>query len=222
MEHCHSSDAHCCQTWLGPSPVGAGMHGRWGRGCHACNEQHAVQVCPCITYFGITASIMSHTSQNFLSTASNNCYYYSDLFHNVSVLTKAQMKYFLKRAHRCSGSAILKSLLNAIASEDSVRSVRPSIICRWVPVKERSRSLALVYSGMYSGSILGLALSPHMVEVLSWPSVFYIFGAVGIVWYILWQSQAASSPAADPAISAEERSYIEETSVLAVSARSFQ
>jgi len=32
-------------------------------------------------------------------------------------------------------------------------------------VKERSRSLALVYSGMYSGSILGLALSPHMVEV---------------------------------------------------------
>ena len=69
---------------------------------------------------------------------------------------------------------------------------------------------------MYTGSILGLALSPHMVEVLSWPSVFYIFGAVGIVWYFLWQSQAASSPAADPAISAEERSYIEETSVLAV------
>ena len=37
--------------------------------------------------------------------------------------------------------------------------------CRWVPVQERSRSLALVYSGMYTGSILGLALSPHMIEV---------------------------------------------------------
>jgi hypothetical protein len=35
---------------------------------------------------------------------------------------------------------------------------------RWVPVQERSRSLALVYSGMYTGSILGLALSPHMIE----------------------------------------------------------
>ena len=89
--------------------------------------------------------------------------------------------------------------------------------CRWVPMKERSRSLALVYSGMYTGSILGLAASPHMVEVLSWPSVFYIFGAVGVLWYLVWQSQAASSPAADPAISKEERSYIEETSVLAVS-----
>ncbi len=37
--------------------------------------------------------------------------------------------------------------------------------CRWVPVQERSRSLALVYSGMYTGSILGLALSPHLIEV---------------------------------------------------------
>lgn len=34
---------------------------------------------------------------------------------------------------------------------------------RWVPKQERSRSLALVYSGMYTGSILGLALSPHMI-----------------------------------------------------------
>ena len=89
--------------------------------------------------------------------------------------------------------------------------------CRWVPTKERSRSLALVYSGMYSGSILGLALSPHMVEVLSWPSVFYLFGAVGILWYALWQSKAASSPASDDSISTEERNYIEETSVIAVS-----
>lgn len=88
--------------------------------------------------------------------------------------------------------------------------------CRWVPVKERSRSLALVYSGMYTGSILGLALSPHMVEVLAWPSVFYIFGCMGLAWFAIWQLKAASSPAADSSISAEERSYIEETSVKSV------
>ena len=60
---------------------------------------------------------------------------------------------------------------------------------RWVPVRERSRSLALVYSGMYSGSILGLALSPHMIEWLRWPSVFYIFGSLGVVWFLLWGAQ---------------------------------
>ena len=34
-------------------------------------------------------------------------------------------------------------------------------LLRWVPVKERSRSLALVYSGMFLGSIIGLSLSPQ-------------------------------------------------------------
>ena len=56
-------------------------------------------------------------------------------------------------------------------------------------MRERSRSLALVYSGMYSGSILGLALSPHMIEVLHWHSVFYIFGSLGVVWFALWNAQ---------------------------------
>lgn len=37
------------------------------------------------------------------------------------------------------------------------------LLCRWVPVRERSRSLSLVYSGMYTGSMLGLALSPQVM-----------------------------------------------------------
>ena len=121
----------------------------------------------------------------------------------------------------CLGSTGVRGSAHCFHTVTTLRSESDVFVCRWVPVKERSRSLALVYSGMYTGSIFGLALSPHMVEVLSWPSVFYIFGAVGIVWYFIWQSQAASSPAADPAISAEERSYIEETSVLAVSLAHF-
>ena len=79
---------------------------------------------------------------------------------------------------------------------------------RWVPVQERSRSLALVYSGMHVGSILGLALSPHMVQSLGWPSVFYIFGSLGVGWYLLWQRQAASTPKEDPLCTAEEKAFI--------------
>lgn len=76
---------------------------------------------------------------------------------------------------------------------------------RWVPVAERSRSLALVYSGMFVGSILGLGLSPHLMASLGWPSVFYIFGALGVVWFGAWRGLAASTPREDPAISAEEK-----------------
>lgn len=73
---------------------------------------------------------------------------------------------------------------------------------------ERSRSLALVYSGMYSGSIMGLALSPHMVANLQWPSVFYVFGFIGIFWFLAWEKNASSSPAVDDKISKEEKEYI--------------
>jgi ACS family sodium-dependent inorganic phosphate cotransporter len=41
-----------------------------------------------------------------------------------------------------------------------------NLLSRWIPVQERSRSLALVYSGMYCGSVLGLALSPHMIHAM--------------------------------------------------------
>jgi ACS family sodium-dependent inorganic phosphate cotransporter len=83
-----------------------------------------------------------------------------------------------------------------------------NLLSKWVPVRERSRSLALVYSGMYTGSVLGLACSPHMIHALGWPSVFYIFGALGVGWWAWWWRNAASSPAEDPAISEAERRYI--------------
>lgn len=72
-------------------------------------------------------------------------------------------------------------------------------------------------AGMYTGSIFGLALSPHMVEVLHWPSVFYIFGFVGIFWYIAWQRLAASCPSDDTRITAAERDYIVDQTVSRVS-----
>ncbi|KAK9818150.1 hypothetical protein WJX72_007863 [[Myrmecia] bisecta] len=83
-----------------------------------------------------------------------------------------------------------------------------NLLSRWVPVGERSRSLALVYSGMYTGSVMGLALSPHLISWLGWPSVFYIFGSLGVGWYLLWQANAASGPNEDTKITEAERKYI--------------
>ncbi|MCI19002.1 sodium-dependent phosphate transport protein, partial [Trifolium medium] len=54
-----------------------------------------------------------------------------------------------------------------------------NILSKWIPVSERSRSLALVYSGMYLGSVTGLAFSPFLIHKFGWPSVFYSFGSLG-------------------------------------------
>eukprot|EP00878_Enallax_costatus_P018147 GHUV01019094.1.p1 GENE.GHUV01019094.1~~GHUV01019094.1.p1 ORF type:complete len:289 (+),score=73.97 GHUV01019094.1:118-867(+) len=83
-----------------------------------------------------------------------------------------------------------------------------NLLSRWVPVAERSRSLALVYSGMFIGSIVGLAASPAMIAQFGWPSVFYVFGSMGLLWYSVWSSRAASTPSDDPNISHAEKAYI--------------
>ncbi|KAL5984383.1 Sodium-dependent phosphate transport protein 1, chloroplastic [Asimina triloba] len=61
-----------------------------------------------------------------------------------------------------------------------------NILSKWVPVSERSRSLALVYSGMYLGSVTGFAFSPLLIHNYGWPSVFYSFGSLGVVWFATW------------------------------------
>lgn len=112
-----------------------------------------------------------------------------------------------RHAHRLTWPACLPPCLHACGLVDCLPSLLPWR--RWVPIKERSRSLSLVYSGMYSGSVLGLALSPQMIASYGWSSVFYVFGLAGVVWFLLWQRHAASSPQADPGISDAEARYIE-------------
>jgi len=66
-----------------------------------------------------------------------------------------------------------------------------NLLSRWVPIRERSRSLALVYSGMYLGSVTGLAFSPGLIHKFHWPSVFFCFGSLGAFWFAAWQKNVS-------------------------------
>lgn len=88
-----------------------------------------------------------------------------------------------------------------------------NMLSKWIPVSERSRALSFVYSGMYLGSVTGLAFSPVLIHKYSWPSVFYSFGSLGTVWFALWLAKAQSSPTEDPGLSAQEKRFIMEGSI---------
>lgn len=88
-----------------------------------------------------------------------------------------------------------------------------NLLSRWVPVAERSRSLALVYSGMYLGSVTGLAFSPLLIHNFGWPSVFYSFGSLGTVWFAGWLNKAHSTPLEDPELQPDEKKLILSSSV---------
>lgn len=91
-----------------------------------------------------------------------------------------------------------------------------NMLSRWVPAGERSRSLALVYSGMYTGSMLGLGVSPGLITHYGWPSVFYIFGGLGVLWWAFWTFRAHSTPAEDPRISKSELDFLNKNTAVSM------
>jgi ACS family sodium-dependent inorganic phosphate cotransporter len=79
-----------------------------------------------------------------------------------------------------------------------------SLIARWVPQQERSRSTALCVAGIPLGTILALLLTPMIVTSWGWEWAFYLFGAAGIFWYVAWFFLATDGPESHPTIAAHE------------------
>ncbi|MGA2408858.1 MAG: ACS family MFS transporter [Candidatus Binataceae bacterium] len=83
-----------------------------------------------------------------------------------------------------------------------------SIAARWTIASERARAISLHFSGVAFGTVIALLISPAIVIWLGWQSVFYLSGALGLVWLILWQWKAADGPEDCPGVSAYEMSVI--------------
>ncbi len=56
------------------------------------------------------------------------------------------------------------------------------MIARNVPVTERSRATTFVFGSMHVGTISGLLIAPALIRALGWPSVFIVFGLLGVGW----------------------------------------
>ncbi|GCC25438.1 hypothetical protein chiPu_0003848 [Chiloscyllium punctatum] len=82
---------------------------------------------------------------------------------------------------------------------------------KWAPPLERSRLATTSFCGSYAGAVVAMPLAGILVQYTGWPSVFYVYGSLGIVWYMFWILVSYESPAAHPTITDEERTYIEES-----------
>jgi MFS transporter, ACS family, solute carrier family 17 (sodium-dependent inorganic phosphate cotransporter), member 5 len=87
-----------------------------------------------------------------------------------------------------------------------------AMLARWIPPLERSQFAAYVYAGANFGTIISLPLSGWLCSLDfmgGWPLAFYIFGGLGIVWFMFWMYFVYDTPHVHPRISVEERRYIE-------------
>ncbi|CAM1306214.1 Uncharacterised protein g4278 [Pycnogonum litorale] len=84
------------------------------------------------------------------------------------------------------------------------------IFSKWSPQLERSRLIALTYSGMFFGPLISFVLGGQIVQNYGWESMFYFTGSVIIVWLVLWIIFASDVPEDNPFASQKEIKYITE------------
>uniref|UniRef100_A0A2A4JK24 Putative inorganic phosphate cotransporter n=1 Tax=Heliothis virescens TaxID=7102 RepID=A0A2A4JK24_HELVI len=90
--------------------------------------------------------------------------------------------------------------------------VMPSIynlIGKWTPSNEKSRTGAVINSGSQLGNAIQLVISGFIADAWGWPAIFYVNGAIGAVWVVLYIILGADSPQKSKLISAKERLYIQ-------------
>jgi len=80
-------------------------------------------------------------------------------------------------------------------------------VAEWFPQKERSLATGLFNTGSNIGAIVCAVAIPFLLRYVNWYSIFYITGALGVVWLIAWWF-LYETPEKHKHLSASERAYI--------------
>lgn len=66
---------------------------------------------------------------------------------------------------------------------------------------------------MQIGTLLANLLGGIIIEYVpgGWEAVFYIFGGISVVWFLLWCVLCYNDPSSHPFISESEKLYLKET-----------
>jgi ACS family hexuronate transporter-like MFS transporter len=79
----------------------------------------------------------------------------------------------------------------------------------WLPVSERARALAIGLAAVPFASVIGAPLVSFLVSSVGWRWMFFVLGALGIGWGILWFIIFRDKPSESKHVSPAELKYIE-------------
>ena len=70
-----------------------------------------------------------------------------------------------------------------------------ALYSRWVHPDRRASAVGLMNSGISGGSVIALICTPWLISVWSWQGAFYLYGLLGVIWFVVWAPLARSRPA---------------------------
>nr|XP_033323701.1 putative inorganic phosphate cotransporter isoform X2 [Megalopta genalis]XP_033323711.1 putative inorganic phosphate cotransporter isoform X2 [Megalopta genalis] len=106
------------------------------------------------------------------------------------------------------GVCICRALMGL--SQSCLLPCTQTLLSKWAPPNERARFGAFAYAGGQFGTVLSFPISGALAaSSLGWKSIFYVFGALAVLWSIMFFIFGFDSPSAHPRISEMEKQYIE-------------
>lgn len=69
-----------------------------------------------------------------------------------------------------------------------------TLLAAWTPLKERSMTATIVYSGGMLGNIFGASISGFLISSYGWTSVFYWFSGASLIWCTIFVSIFSIQP----------------------------
>jgi ACS family hexuronate transporter-like MFS transporter len=88
-------------------------------------------------------------------------------------------------------------------------------VAEWFPVKERALATGIFNAGTNVGAVLCPFAVPRMLAIWGWPLTFYVTGALGLVWLVVWW-RIYDNPERHPRLTEAERIYIRGGQAVAV------
>ncbi|XP_064594982.1 vesicular glutamate transporter 2-like [Liolophura sinensis] len=85
-----------------------------------------------------------------------------------------------------------------------------AVWARWAPPAEKTRLASIAFSGSYLGTVIAFPVCGALASsAAGWPSIFYVFGTVGVVWSLAWWYLITDAPEEHDTISSEELEYLQ-------------
>ncbi|CAH2048166.1 unnamed protein product, partial [Iphiclides podalirius] len=84
-----------------------------------------------------------------------------------------------------------------------------NLLAKWAPLEEKSRMGAFVYAGAQFGTALQLMTGGIVADYWGWSAIFYVNGAFGAVWTVVYSLLGSNSPEESKIINGHERDYIQ-------------
>lgn len=82
------------------------------------------------------------------------------------------------------------------------------VVYKWFPVKERGIIQGINFSGSRIGGAVAYPIVVALIALLGWRGSFFIFGAVAILFAVIWWFYFRNTPEESKFFSEEEKQYI--------------